>query len=275
MLFDTHAHPYITFKKSPEDILENFLKWEENRMISIACDFESSIKSIELAKKYPTLKASIGYHPCDIPLFDPVEGIIKKLEDLYWENSQYIVAIGEIGLDYYWLKDISEKNKFSPEKIKDIQKQYFIAQISLAKRLKLPFIIHSRESNEEVLEILIREEAQNYVFHCFSWNWDFTQRVLLQNPSALFGLWWVLTFKKSWELQEVAKNLPLENILIETDAPFLTPEPLRGKEENESLYVKYVLKKLQELRWEDPDSVERIVYENSNTFFRIPKNIAP
>lgn len=130
-------------------------------------------------------------------------------------------------------------------------------------------MIHSRESNEEVYEILAQEQAQNYVFHCYSGDWTLAQKILRQNPHAMFGFGGVLTFKKSLELQEVARNLPLANILLETDAPFLTPDPLRGKEENEPIFTRYVLKKLQELRDESPEDIEKAVYENGKRFFKV------
>lgn len=268
MLFDTHAHPYLSFKKSPETILEHFFWDERNICISIGCDIESSEKSIALSKKYPwKLFASIGFHPCDLDWYQYPKGVVADIEKLYERNKEYIVAIWEIGLDYYHLYHLSESSWYSESEIKEIQKTYFREQIRLAKKLNLPFIIHSRESNEEVLEILREENTENYVFHSFSWDWDFAQRVLAQNPEAMFGFGGIMTFKKSQDLQEVVKNLPLKHILIETDSPFLTPEPLRGREENEPEFVKYVLKKIQELREEAPEEIEKILYENGKKFF--------
>lgn len=269
MLFDTHAHPYMNSRKSPEAILENFFETPANYMISIGCNIKTSQTSIELAKRYPKLKASIGFHPVDIPLFDNLDDNMQILESLYLNNTSTVVALWETWLDYYWLDDITKKSWIWKTQIQATQASYFRAQIALAKKLALPFIIHSRESNPEVLEILQREKAQNYVFHCFSGDWKFAQKVLAQNPQALFGFGWILTYKKSLDLHEVAQNLPLANILLETDAPFLTPEPLRGKEENESSYLSYVLKKLQELRSESPEEIEHIVYENAKKFYRV------
>lgn len=270
MLFDTHTHPYITFKKSPESILEHFF-WDDpkNICISVGCDIKTSLQSIELAKKYPwNIYASIGYHPCDIDYKYP--GIpVADLRELYERNRKYIVAVWETGLDYYHLASISERTWLWEELVKDRQEIYFRSQISLARELELPFIIHSRESNSEVLQILKEENAHNYVFHCYSWDWKFAENILRQNPQAMFGLWGVLTFKKSQELHEVACKLPLKNILLETDAPFLTPEPLRGREENETLFVSYVLKKLQELRAESDEEIEKTVYENAKSFYRV------
>lgn len=270
MLFDTHVHPYITFKKSPEIILEHFF-WDDpkNICISIACDIETSLKSIELAKKYKNIYATIGFHPCDIDWYESLEAAKLKLVDLYQKNKQHIVAIWETGLDYYHLTSISEKTWLSMSDIKQMQAVYFRTQIRLAGELKLPLVIHSRESNHDVLEILREEQASNYVFHCFSGDMQFIHKVLGQNPQAMFGFWWTLTFKKSLDLQEVARTLPLEHIILETDAPFLTPEPLRGREENEPLYVSYVLKKLQELRNEIPDEIKKTVYENGKKFYSI------
>ena len=277
MLFDTHTHPYITFKKSPEYNLEHFF-WADknNKCISIWCDIETSKNSIAFAQKYPQLKATIGFHPCDLPytsLNSLLQGEIRlqidQLKKIYHEDKKHIVAIWEIGLDYYHLESISQKTGLRVEDIKQMQNLYFRAQIWLARELWLPFVIHSRESNEEVLEILTQQQGKNYVFHCYSGDWELAQKILQQNSQAMFGLWGVLTYKKSQQLREVAKNLPLESILIETDAPFLTPEPLRGREENEPIFVSHILKKLQELRDESPEEIESTLYENAKKFFRI------
>ncbi|MCH8518709.1 TatD family hydrolase [Candidatus Gracilibacteria bacterium] len=275
MLFDTHTHPYITFKKSPETILGHFFGDDsKNTCISIACDIETSMKSIELARVYPNLKATVGFHPCDLPytslnslLSGEMKLQINEVRSLYQKYKQHIIAIGETGLDYYHLAKISEKTGLREEEIKHIQETYFRAQIRLAHELELPFVIHSRESNSQVLEILRQENADNYVFHCYSGDWDFTQKVLEQNPQALFGFGGTLTFKKSHDLQEVAHKLPLKHIILETDSPFLTPEPMRGREENEPLFVSHVLTKLQELRDESPDEIEQAVFENAKRFY--------
>ncbi len=324
MLFDTHTHPYITFKKSPDTILENFFRDRDNLLVSIACDRETSLQSIKLAKKYSWVYATIGFHPCDLPysshsslqsshntsLDSPLRGEVElqeiatsfptkgkefktelscdtqsssqffslqermglqidKLKDLYHQHERYIVAVWETGLDYYHLASIAEKTGLTEEQIKNIQKDYFRAQIRLAHELDLPFVIHARESNDDVLDILTEERAKNYVFHCYSEDRDFAHKVLKQNPEAMFWFWGTLTFKKSRDLQEVARTLPLSRILIETDAPFLTPEPLRGREENEPYFVSHVLTKLQELRSESPEEVKRAVYENGKRFYRI------
>ena len=322
MLFDTHAHPYITFKKSPEAILENFFRDPNNRLVSIACDIKTSIQSIELAEAYPWVYATIWYHPCDLPYASlnsgsapaiarvllqgeiklqnavasfPLQGKefkievswdthntslnsllqgeiklqIQELKNIYQKHKKHIVAVWETGLDYYHLASISEKSWLWESVIKQIQAEYFRAQIRLAQELELPFVIHSRESNDDVLAILSQEQASNYVFHCFSWDIDFAHKVLEQNPQAMFWLGWPLTFRKSHALHELARKLPLKHILIETDAPFLTPEPLRGREENEPLYVSHILAKLQELRDESPDEIEKMVYENGKKFYAV------
>ena len=285
MLFDTHAHPYITFKKSPEAILENFFRDGDNRLVSIACDIATSLQSIELAEKYPWVHATLWFHPCDLPYISLNSGStsakarillqreiklqVEELRDIYQNHKKHIVAVWEMGLDYYHLASISEKTWLSERDIKQIQEEYFRAQIWLAQELELPFVIHSRESNDDVLAILSEEQASNYVFHCFSWDIDFAYKVLEQNPQAMFWLGWPLTFRKSHTLHELACKLPLEHILIETDAPFLTPEPLRGREENEPLYVSHVLSKLQEIRDDSPEEVERVVYENGKRFYGV------
>ena len=162
MLFDTHAHPYITFKKTPEQILEHFFSEKNNRLISIGCDEDTSKKSIELATKYPWIKAAIGFHPCDIPYtsfsqnssYEKIQNKMDFFRELYINHKNSIVAIWEIGLDYYHLSPLSDASWLNQEEIKRIQEDFFRTQIQLAQELHLPFIIHSRDSNERVLEIL-------------------------------------------------------------------------------------------------------------------------
>ena len=285
MLFDTHTHPYMTFKKTPEVILDKFFTDNyQNKCVSIACNIDSSLQSIDFAQKYDRLYATIGFHPCDIPYtsyrsftnidIKKADNIDKKIDsdmqilrDIYQKNKQYIVAIWEIGLDEYHLENISQKTWLDIPFIQWLQMKYFEAQVRLAKELMLPCVIHSRETNDKVFEILQQEIVTDYVFHCFSWSWEFIEKVLKQNSKAMFGFWGILTFKKSYELHKIIRKIPLNNIIIETDSPFLTPEPLRGKEENEPIFVKHVLTKLQQLRSENSKEIQKAVYENATRFY--------
>jgi len=162
---------------------------------------------------------------------------------------------------------MSSKYSLKKEKIKEFQKVFFREQIRLAKKLSLPLIIHNREASEDVLQILKEEDFKNFVFHCFTENLDFAQRLLMFAPDCKLGFGGVMTFKNAGNVREVVKNIPLKNMVIETDAPYLTPVPYRGKEENEPLYIKYVLGCICDIRGENPEEIEKIIFENSKDFF--------
>lgn len=282
MLFDTHAHPYLFWEKDVKNtntrythklqsqILNRFFWSTWKYMISIGCDEKTSKQSLELAWKYPgQIFASIWIHPCDIRYTHIQEKELSFIYDLYKKYTQHIVAIWEIWLDYYWIPDIEKKTGLTKDTLKAIQKSYFREQINIAKKLSLPIVLHARESNADILEILKETQAKNFVFHCYSGDLAFALEILDYDPTALFGIGWVLTFKNSQTLQEVVKTIPLKNIIIETDCPFLTPEPFRWREQNEPLYISYVLKKIQELRGESPEEIERVVFENGKRFYRL------
>lgn len=270
MLFDTHCHPYLSEKKTQDTILENFFRDEKNLLNCIAIDIETSHTAIELSQKNARIFASIWIHPCSTLQFSWQEMSIKQaLRSLFQSHWKHIIAIGETGLDFHWIDTLAGQFQKSKDEVRKIQETFFRMQIGLAKELSLPLVIHSRESNPEVFDILKEVSTPPYVFHCFSGNIDFAREILYHHPKAMFGIGWVLTFPKSTELREVVASLPLENIMIETDSPYLCPIPFRGKEENEPAFCKYVLEKIQELRGEDPQEIQQAIYENSKRFFGI------
>lgn len=268
MLYDTHCHPYLAQKKSQDQVLENFFWSGWVYLNSIWCDIDSSIASIELAKKYLWAHASIWIHPTHVLKYsEKVSETISKLKSLYGRSSGHVVAIGESWLDYYWLKSLAEESGLKEEQIISLQKKFFMAQIDLAKELKLPLVIHNREASKDIFQILSDSWFQNFVFHCYSEDLDFALKLIELAPNCKLWFWWVLTFKNALKVQEVAQSIPLKNIIIETDSPYLTPAPYRGKQENEPILVKYVLEKLIELRSESPKEIREIVFENSVKFF--------
>ncbi len=299
MLYDTHCHPYLSKEKSQEEILSNFSKsWDF--LNSIWVNIQTSIISINLAKQYEFIHATIWIHPCDIleendwkhTLID-LDTTLTKLEELYLENREYIVWMWEMGFDFHWLQSMAEKylntqvwkakcstiecdtkdeilTKIS-RNIKNYQELFFRAQIKLANKYSLPIIIHNRDSKEDVLRVLIDENCTNFIFHCYSENLEYAQKLIEFSPNCKISFSWIVTFKSAKDIQETAKNIPLENILIETDAPYLTPTPLRGKEENEPLYTKYVLEKIIELRDESAEFIEKQIFKNSLETFTIKK----
>jgi len=154
---------------------------------------------------------------------------------------------------------------------KKLQKLFFKAQIELAKKYNLPVIIHNRESKDDVLEILQETNFKNFIFHCYSENLEYAQKLLEFSPNCKISFSGIVTFKNALDIQKTAKNIPLKNILVETDSPYLTPTPLRWKEENEPSYTKYVLEKIIELREESPEEIKKTIFENSLEMFWIKK----
>ena len=297
MLYDTHCHPYLSKQKSQEEIIYNFSKsWDF--LNSIWVDIETSKKSIALAKKYDFVHATIWIHPCDIleendwkhTLLD-LDKTLTQLEELYLENKQYIVWFGEMGFDFHWLESMSQnflktqiwedkydkieegaKNEILSKishNIKSYQELFFKAQIKLSHKYNLPIIIHNRDSKDDVFRVLQEENCTNFIFHCYSEDFDYAQKIIDFAPDCKISFSWIVTFSSAKEIQKTATNIPLKNILVETDAPYLTPTPLRGKEENEPLFTKYVLEKIIELREETWEEIEKQIFENSIEIFNI------
>lgn len=268
MLYDTHCHPYLQIKKSQEEILERFFLSPGRYLNSIWVDIPTSKSSALLAKDYPQIFASIGIHPTScLDYKDSLPEVLHELKNMYLENSNNIVAIWECGLDYHWLWSLSQKYKLGEDKIIEIQKTFFRAQIHLARELSLPFIIHNRNASKDVFQILIEEDYTNFVFHCYSENLEYAKKLINFAPECKLWFGWVVTFKNAQQIQETAKHIPLKNIIIETDAPYLTPVPYRGKQENEPLYTQFVLEKIIELRGETPEEITKVIFENSVNMF--------
>jgi TatD DNase family protein len=273
MLYDTHCHPYLAEKKSQEKILNNFLEtWDFLNCVWI--DIESSKKSILLAKKKEFIFATIWIHPSHSKDYiDQYEKTIIELEQLYLEDKNNIVAIWECWLDYHylWEKSWNESIILNSEDDKKNQKIFFKAQIELAKKYNLPIIIHNRDSKDDIFEILLETNFKNFVFHCYSENLEYAYKLINFSPECKISFSWILTFKNAKDIQETAKNIPLKNIIIETDSPYLTPTPLRWKEENEPSFTKYILDKIIELRNEDSDTIKKTIFTNSLKIFKIKK----
>ena len=227
-MIDTHAHLNIDKYKSPiEEIVRRANENGVKQIIVIGMDYKSSLKAIEIANKH-NLYASVGVHPSYVDDSDH-----NSLNNLY-ENEK-VIAVGEIGLDFYWRND----NKMLQEKV-------FEEQLLKAIKLNLPVIIHTRNSFRETFDIVKKYQGKlKGVFHCFSGN--LAEAIEVINAGFYIGIDGPVTFKKSNELHEIVKKVPLDKILIETDSPYLTPEPYRGKT-NEPANVYYVAKKIAELR---------------------------
>lgn len=285
MLYDTHAHPYLSKNKSLWDILDRF-QTSGTFLNSIWVDIESSLKSLKLAQEHKYIYASIGIHPCDIKDLDLLN-TIKKLEEIYLWDTKNILAIGETGLDYYWMEKDADKlvativdqdiaqqirTKYISSQ-KQLQKLFFKAHIQLAEQYKLPLVIHNRSSKDDVLGVLQETNFKNFIFHCYSEDLAYARKLIAFAPDCKISFSWIVTFKNAADIQETAASIPLKNIIIETDAPYLTPEPRRGREENEPAFVQHVLEKIISLRSEAADIIQKQIFHNSLEIFKLKKDI--
>lgn len=263
MIFDTHCHPHLNRQKETDKIIKNFLnKWWKLLNI-IWTNPETNKEVLELSKKYDWVFCSIWIHPCDVYDLD-LEKTILEMKNQILKNKQKIIAIWECWLDYYRIYKDEKINNF--EEKKRLQKIFFKAQLLLAKEYKLPVVIHNRESRDDIFEILKEIDFKNFMFHCYSEDLEYAKKLLNFSPNCMISFSWIITFKNAKNIQETAKNIPIKNILAETDSPYLTPDPYRWKEENEPYYTKYVIEKINELRWEN---CEEKIFKNSKIFFNI------
>ena len=263
MFIDTHCHLYLwKLNENKEEIINSF--WEKwwKKIINIWVDIESSHKVIDISKEFENNVATIWIHPCYVmEQTKTINENIEILKEIYAQNKDLIVWIWEAWLDNYHLWEDKEKEKA-------LQKEYFKAQIRLSKELNIPIIIHTREAWNETLEILRSEKCDNFIIHCYSEDLDFARQCMDISEKCVFAFWWVLTFPKSDKVKETAKHIPLERIVVETDAPYLAPQSKRWKL-NKPENVRDIVEYLAELRWEDYDFVEKKVYENSVNFFNL------
>lgn len=250
-IFDSHAH-YTdkAFNEDREIMLGSLKESGVCGIINCGADIESSASSIELANKYDYIYATCGIHPEEADKIP--ENYIDILRDL--AKNKKCVAIGEIGLDYYWRQDT-----------KDLQKELFEKQILLAKDLDLPIIVHDREAHGDTLEILKKHRPKG-VLHCFSGSPETAAEVL--KLGMYIGLGGALTFKNARKAAQVAEMLPLDRLLLETDCPYMAPVPMRGKRNN-SGYIPFVAEKVAEIKGIDPQTVLDVTSENTRKLFNI------
>ncbi|HOJ09176.1 MAG TPA: TatD family hydrolase [Clostridiales bacterium] len=254
MLFDTHAHyDDERFDEDRYELLEKIHREGVSYILNAASDIDSAKMSIMLAEKYDFVYAAAGVHPHNAGKTD--DSTMASLKSLISCNK--VVAIGEIGLDYYY--------DFTPA---DTQKKWFAEQIRLAKRVKLPIIIHNRDSHEDVMRIIKEENARDAggVFHCYSGSVEMARDVLNNNFYISFG--GPVTFKNSKKVLDVLRFVPEDRILVETDCPYLTPEPFRGKR-NHSGYLEYIVKKIAEIKGSTFEKMAELTMENGKRLFNI------
>jgi len=253
-MIDSHCHlDFKDFNKNRDEVIQNARAASVFTMINIGADLTTSINSVKLADQYDFIYAAVGVHPHDATTYD--ENVEQEL--LRLAENKKVKAIGEIGLDFY--RDLSPRN---------IQKGVFRRQLELAISLKLPVVIHARDAYKETVQI-VREYSQNLaggVFHCFQGDAQKAQKVIDLGFSVSVG--GKITYKND-EMAAMAAGIPLEYILLETDSPYLTPIPLRGKSSNQPAYVRYVRDKLADLKNVSVEEVEKITDRNSQKLFRL------
>ena len=252
MIFDTHAHyDDKAFDEDREELLSSMPLKGVGLIVDPGCDVMSSKAALALTERYPFVFAAVGIHPEE--LGDDPHGALEEIRQL--AAHEKCRAIGEIGLDYYW--DVSRKEE---------QKEIFAAQLALACELDLPVIVHDREAHGDCLEIVSRFPAARGVFHCFSGSAE-TAEELLQRGWYL-GFDGPVTYKNARKALEVLAITPLERLLVETDSPFMSPVPMRGKR-NDSSNLVYIINKIAEVKGLAPEEIERITFENGKRLFRI------
>lgn len=252
-LFDTHAHyDSGAFNADRQEVLASMPGQGVELILNPGCDLESSKTAVELAERFPFVYAAVGVHPSDCEGFsqDTVDGLRALAA------HPKVRAVGEIGLDYYW--------KDNPPRA--FQQEVFHKQLELAEELNLPVIVHDREAHQDCLEAVKAHPNVTGVYHCYSGS--------LEDAKTLVKLGWMLsftgvvTYKNARKALEVIGWLPMDRIMVETDSPYLTPEPFRGKR-NDSSYVFRVVETVAQVKGLDPEEAARITLENGKRFFGI------
>ena len=253
-IFDTHAHyDDEDFDADRYELLESMKEHGVGTIVNIGASMRSCKTTLALAEKYPGVYGALGVHPSEC-------GKMTE-EDIQWIKAnaanEKIVAIGEIGLDYYW--DNVER---------DVQKKWFVRQLEIAKEIGLPVIIHSRDAAQDTLEIMKAEhkDTTGGVIHCFSYGVEMAREYL--NMDYFIGVGGVLTFKNGKKLKEVVEYAPMDKLVLETDCPYLAPVPYRGKR-NSSLYLTHVVEEMAAIKRMSVEDVIRVTAENAKRLYRL------
>ena len=252
-MIDSHCHLNdVQFDGEVDQIVDNFLSANVKKVICIGCDSETNKKAKELASKYESVFYAVAYHPDDCDKYSE-----EEIENYLKCGDKKLVAVGEIGLDYYHNKDNRDK-----------QIEVFESQIRLAKKYNLPMVIHCREAYGDTLDIIKKYASFEHgvVMHCYSGSLSFAKELL--KFGVKFSFTGTVTYKNAKNVQEVAKNLPLDSIFFETDCPYLTPTPYRGQR-NEPKHVKEIYKFVANMRGISFEEMERIADKNAEKFFKI------
>jgi len=246
MIFDSHAHYDDTqFNEDREVVLKEVKEKGVIGILNCGSDLRGMEMSVELANKYDFIYAAVGIHPEYANVVD--KKVIERIKELTKNNK--VRAIGEIGLDYYW-----EENP-----PREMQQKAFRMQMDLAKELRLPVIIHDREAHKDTLDIMKEYSDVTGVVHCFSGSVEFAKECL--KLGYYIGITGVVTFKNAKVIKEVAKEVPLDRLLVETDCPYMAPTPFRGKR-NQSDYVQFIIEEIANIRGITKEEVEEATINN-------------
>lgn len=255
-IFDTHAHyDDDAFNEDRDELLKRLIPTSDvTNITNIGCDMETSRMSVSLAEENAYIYASIGVIPHHVD--EMTEESINELRKLA-NSCDKVVAIGEIGLDYHY-----------DEPSKELQHKWFLRQMELAGELGLPIVIHSRDAAQDTYELMKKAHAEDIggVVHCYSYSEEMAREFL--KMGFYFGIGGVLTFKNSKKLKRAVASIPIENIVLETDSPYLAPSPHRG-ERNDSRYLPLVVAEIARIKDMNKEEVARITFDNAKRLYRI------
>lgn len=253
MIFDTHAHyDDEQFDTDREELLTSMEENNVGTIVNVSATFDSCARVTKMALKYPFMYAAVGVHPDEVGALDDEK--FAKMESLLSEEK--VVAVGEIGLDYYWDNESH-----------DLQKEWFIRQLDLARKHDLPVLIHSREAAADTMAIM-KEHAQGLggVIHCYSYSKEMAKEYV--KMGFYIGIGGVVTFKNARKVKETVEEIPLTSIVLETDCPYLAPEPYRGKRNN-SAYIRYVAEEIAKIKGISCEEVIAQTEENARKMYHL------
>lgn len=254
MIFDTHAHYNDkAFDGDRDALLSGLSAHGIDRVVNIGASIRSTKRTLELTEQYPFVYGTVGVHPNETG--DLNDQLMEWLDEA--ADRPKVVAIGEIGLDYYW-----------DEPDREVQKYWFVRQLELAEKKGLPVVIHSRDAARDTLDIIKEQNAGRTggVIHCFSYGPELAKEYL--NLGFYLGIGGVITFKNARKLKEVVEYMPMDRLVLETDCPYLAPEPFRGQR-NSSLNLPYVVKAISEIKGISQEEIMEITFKNAETLYRL------
>lgn len=251
MIFDTHAHyDSSQFDEDREELLNSMREQGVGTIVNVSASYESCFKVPEMVQKYPFMYAAVGVHPDEVG--DLNEENFARIKEQF--GKEKVIAVGEIGLDYYWDNESH-----------DLQKKWFVRQLELARELELPVLIHSREAAADTMEIMkAHGRGLGGVIHCYSYSREMAREYV--KMGYYIGVGGVVTFKNGRKLKETVVEIPLASIVLETDCPYLAPVPFRGKRNN-SAYIQYVAEEIAAIKGVGAEEVIRQTEENARKMY--------